>query len=79
MGVVSVLDEDPDHHDKNDSIEEQDDKDGAQEGSKEYHRIRDKAAIERSIFSTKCECHTYTVPYIQQLTILQILLWVGIR
>ena len=30
-----MLDEDPDHHDKNDSIEEQDDKDGAQEGRKE--------------------------------------------
>ena len=38
-----MLDEDPDHHDKNDNIEEQDDKGGAKEGSKEY---RDKAAIE---------------------------------
>ena len=45
--VLGVLDEDPDHHDKDDNIEEQDDKDGAQESSKEYCSVRDEAAGER--------------------------------
>ena len=39
----SVLDEDADHHDKDDNIKDQDGKDGAQEGTKEYCSIRDKA------------------------------------
>ena len=39
----SVLDEDADHHDKDDNIKDQDGKDWAQEGTKEYCRIRDKA------------------------------------
>ena len=42
-----MLDEDPDHHDKDDSIKDQDDKNGAQKGSKEYCRIRDEATIWR--------------------------------
>ena len=45
--VLGVFDEDPDHHDKDDNIEEQDDKDGAQESSKEYCSVRDEAAGER--------------------------------
>ena len=43
--VLSVLDEDSNHHDKNDGIEKQDDKNGTQKSSKEYCRIRDEAAI----------------------------------
>ena len=43
----SVLDEDADHHDKDDNIKDQDGKDGAQEGTKEYCRIRDKATTGR--------------------------------
>ena len=38
-----MLDEDADHHDKDDSIKDQDGKYGTQEGTKEYCRIRDKA------------------------------------
>ena len=45
--VSGVVDEDPDHHDEDHSIEDQDDKDGAQKGSKEYCRIRDEATIWR--------------------------------
>jgi len=47
--VSRVLDEDPDHHDKDDSIENQDDKDGAQKGSKEYCGIRDEATMEGEV------------------------------
>ena len=43
----SVLDENHNHHDKNDSIEEQDDKNGTQESSKEYNRVRDEATMEK--------------------------------
>ena len=45
--VSGVLDEDPDHHDEDDSIEDQDNKDGTQKGSKEDCRIRDEATIWR--------------------------------
>ena len=38
-----MLDEYPDHQNKDDNVEEQDGKDGTQEGSKEYCRIRDEA------------------------------------
>ena len=41
--VSSVCDEDPNHHDKDDNIEDQDSKDGAQEGTKEYCGVKDKA------------------------------------
>ena len=52
--VPDVLDEDSNHHDKNNNIEKQDDKDGAQKGSKEYCRIRDEATIEEGERSTTC-------------------------
>ena len=39
---LSVLDEDAGHHDEYDNIEDQDGKDGTQEGNKEYCSIRDK-------------------------------------
>jgi len=39
-----VLDDHPDHQNKNDNIEEQDGKDGTQEGTKENCSIRDEAA-----------------------------------
>jgi len=42
-----VLDEYSNHHNKDDSVEEQDDKYGTQEGSKEYSNIRDEAAGEK--------------------------------
>ena len=42
--VSGVCNEDPNHHDKDDKIEEQYGKDGAQEGTKEYCRIKDKTA-----------------------------------
>jgi len=38
-----VLDEDPDHHDKDDSIKDQDGKDGPQEGTKEYTNVINEA------------------------------------
>ena len=43
----SMLDENYNHDDKNDSIEEQDDKNGTQESSKEYNRVRDEATMEK--------------------------------
>ena len=52
--VPGVLDEDSDHHDKDDNIEEQDDKDGAQESSKEYCSVRDEAAGESEHITIVC-------------------------
>lgn len=46
--VLRVLDEDPNHHDKNDNVNEKDGKDGAQEGPKEHCTVKDKAAVERN-------------------------------
>ena len=80
--VPSVLDKNRDHHDKNDSIEKQDDKDGAQKSSKEYCRIRDEAAIEEGerILSITCiSSMTCTILCIHQLTILGLLLWVCVQ
>ena len=39
-----MLDEDADHHDKYDRIEEEDGKDGSQEGTKEHTRVANEAA-----------------------------------
>ena len=44
MCVPSVLDEDLDYHDKDDTVEKQDSKDGAQEGTKEHCRVKDETA-----------------------------------
>ena len=42
--VSGVCNEDPNYYDENDQIQEQYGKDGPQEGTKEYCRIKDKAA-----------------------------------
>ena len=42
--VPSVLDEDLDYHDEDDTVKEQDGKDGAQEGTKEHCRVKDETA-----------------------------------
>ena len=59
--VLGVLDEDPDHHDKDDSIANQDDKDGAQEGTKEYTNVINEATGGRkentSHLLLKPKCH----------------------
>ena len=72
-----------DHHDKDDNIKDQDGKDGAQEGSKEYCRIRDEAAIDEGERTITCiseyECHTCIVLFIHQLTILECLLWACVQ
>ena len=74
--VSGVCNEDPNHHDKDDKIEEQYGKDGPQESTKEYCRIKDKAAGGRNentkYLSTLVGIEiqvSCAVPYIQQLTI----------
>ena len=42
-----MLDEDADHHDKDDSIKDQDGKYGAQEGTKEYPNVINEATREK--------------------------------
>ena len=42
--IPSVLDEDLDYHDEDDTVKEQDGKDGAQEGTKKHCRIKDETA-----------------------------------
>ena len=41
--VPGVLDEDPDHHDKDDNVEDQDGKDGSQKGTKKHTNVIDEA------------------------------------
>ena len=54
MCVPSVLNKYSNHHDKDDNVEEQDGKDGAEEGTKEHCRIKDKTAGGKN--EKKCIC-----------------------
>ena len=60
MCIPSVLNKYPNHHDKDDNVKKQDGKDGTQESTKEYSRIKDKTAGEgkmRSNVSAYVVCY----------------------
>ena len=59
-----MLNENCDHQDKDDNIENQDGKDGSEEGTKEYCRVTDEAAAGRtqvmSVITLYCSMHPVT-------------------
>ena len=69
--IPSVLDEGLDYHDEDDTVKEQDGKDGAQEGTKKHCRIIDETAgggkwntsYLLMLCTTEYECHVLHITF----------------